>query len=268
MAEVFIPTLDADGNEQFSRIYFVNPETNENKMYIIDGFTGHAGGIACDGNDLWISSGGSASSNGKIYHFTLDMFAGESGSSVNYDGYFSVPVKGSVLYCDGDKLWVTEFYNDDKDSNKVNEDHHYSSNHAWSCGYDLPIQVDYSAKEKLVPNVVLSIPDKVQGMAITDDGEVVFSTSYGRRNNSKMYVFENYTEWNTNTVNVFDNDVTLYVAKKKNRVISFKMPTLMEGIDYYNGSLYIIFESGAKAYADAKEINKDIWEMDIDAIIG
>lgn len=259
---------DSNGNKQFSRIYFVNPETDESKMFIIDDFTGHAGGIACDGNDLWISSGGSASSNGKIYHFTLDMFAGESGSSVNYDGYFSVPVKGSVLYCDGDKLWVTEFYNDDKDSNKVNEDHHYSSNHAWSCGYDLPIQVDYSAKEKLVPNVVLSIPDKVQGMAITDDGEVVFSTSYGRRNNSKMYVFENYTEWNTNTVNVFDNDVTLYVAKKKNRVISFKMPTLMEGIDYYNGSLYIIFESGAKAYADAKEINKDIWEMDIDAIIG
>ena len=258
---------DADGNEQFSRIYFVNPETKESKMFIIDSFTGHAGGIACDGNDLWISSGGSASSNGKIYHFTLDMFTGENGSSVNYDGYFSVPVKGSVLYCDGEKLWVTEFYNNDKDSNKVNDDHHYGSNHAWSCGYDLPIEVDYSAKEKLTPDVVLSVPDRVQGMAITDDGEVVFSTSYGRRNDSKMYVFESYTEWDTNTVNVFDTDVTLYVSKKKNRVISFKMPTLMEGIDYHNGSLYIIFESGAEAYADAKEINKDIWEVDIDSII-
>lgn len=259
---------DANGNEQFSRIYFVNPETKESKMFIIDSFTGHAGGIACDGNDLWISSGGSASSNGKIYHFTLDMFTGENGSSVNYDGYFSVPVKGSVLYCDGEKLWVTEFYNNDKDSNKVNEEHHYGSNHAWSCGYDLPIEVDYSQKEKLTPDVVLSVPDKVQGMAITNDGEVVFSTSYGRRNNSKMQVFENYSEWDTNTVNVFDKDVTLYVAKKKNRVVSFKMPTLMEGADYYNGKLYIIFESGAKSYADAKEINKDIWEMDIDAIIG
>ncbi len=258
---------DSNGNKQFSRIYFVNPETNESKMFIIDDFTGHAGGIACDGNDLWISSGGSASSNGKIYHFTLDMFASENGSSVNYDGYFSVPVKGSVLYCDGEKLWVSEFYNNDKDSNKVNEKHHYGSNHAWSCGYDLPIDVDYSAKEKLVPDVVLSIPDKVQGMAITADGEVVFSTSYGRRNNSKMYVFESYTEWNTNTVNVFDNDVTLYVAKKKNRVISFKMPTLMEGIDYHDGKLYIVFESGAMTYADAKEINKDIWEMNIDNII-
>lgn len=255
---------DTQGNKQFSRIYFVNPETDENKMFIIDKFTGHAGGIASNGNDIWISSGGSVSTNGKIYHFTVDMFAGESGSTVNYDGYFSVPVKGSVLYCDDEKLWVSEFYNSD---NKVNESHHYGSNHAWSCGYDLPIDVDYSAKETLTPDVVLSIPDKVQGMATTEDGKVIFSTSYGRRNNSKMYVFDNYTEWDSNTVNVFDNDVTIYVAKKKNNVIRFKMPTLMEGLDYYNGKLYIVFESGAQTYSDAKEINKDIWEMDINSII-
>ena len=255
---------DADGNSQFSRIYFVNPETNESKMFVIDNYSGHAGGIACHENDLWISSGGSESTNGKIYHFTLDMFTAESGSAVSFDGYFSVPVKGSVLYCDGKKLWATEFYNSD---NKVNEAHHYGSNHAWSCGYDLPIDVDYSAKEQFVPDVVLSVPDKVQGMAITDDGEVIFSTSYGRKNDSKMYVFEEYLNWDTNTVNVFDSDVTLYVSKKKNRIVSFKMPTLMEGLDYYNGKLYIIFESGSKTYADAKEVNKDIWEMDIDSII-
>lgn len=259
---------DTDGNKQFSRIYFVNPETKESKMFIIDDFTGHAGGIACNGNDLWISSGGSMNSNGKIYHFTIDMFQSENGSSVAYDGYFSVPVKGSVLYCDGEKLWVSEFYNNDKDSNKVNQSHHYGSNHAWSCGYNLPLNVDYSAKKKVTPDVILSIPDKVQGMSITDNDEVVFSTSYGRRNNSKMHIFEPFIEWNSDTVNVFDADVTLYVAKKKNRITRFKMPTLMEGTDYYDGKLYVIFESGAKTYADAKEINKDIWEIDIDNIIG
>ena len=257
---------DDEGNKQNSRIYLVNPETEESRMYIIDSFTGHAGGIACNGNDLWISSGGSASSNGKIYHFTLDMF-GEN-TTVAYDGYFSVPVKGSVLYCDGDKLWVSEFYNSDKDSNKVNEAHHYGSNHAWSCGYDLPIEVDYSAKKKLVPDLILSIPDKVQGMSITEDDNVIFSTSYGRRNNSKMYAFENYENWKSDTANVFGEDVTVYIARKKNRIIRFVMPTLMEGIDYHNGKLYIIFESGARTYSDAKEINKDIWKMDIDAIIG
>lgn len=258
---------DADGNKQFSRIYFVNPETNESKMFIIDGYTGHAGGIASDGSDIWISSGGSSTTNGKIYHFTVDMFSGKSGATVAYDGYFSVPVKGSVLYCDGKRLWVSEFYNNDKDSNKVNKEHHYGSNHAWSCGYDLPLEIDYTAKEKVAPDVILSIPDKVQGMAITDNGEVIFSTSYGRRNDSKMHIFEQFTEWDSNTVTVFDTDVTLYVAKKKNRIIRFKMPTLMEGLDFYNGKLYVIFESGAKEYSDAKEINKDIWKFDVDAII-
>ena len=258
---------DVDGNERYSRIYLVNPQTNESKMFIINKFTGHAGGIASNGKDLWISSGGSASSNGKIYHFTTDAFTAESGSTIKYDGYFSVPVKGSVLYCDGDTLWVSEFYNNDKDGNKVNKEHHKGSNHAWSCGYNLPLDVDYSAKETRVPDVVLSIPDKVQGMSITADGEVIFSTSYGRRNDSRMYVFEPYTEWDSNTISVFDTDVPLYIAKKKNRIIRFKMPTLMEGLDYNNGKLYVIFESGANEYSDAKEINKNVWEMDIDSII-
>ncbi len=258
---------DANGNKRFSRIYLVNPHTNESKIFIIDKFTGHAGGIASNGNDIWISSGGSASSNGKIYHFTSDMFLLESGSTIKYDGYFSVPVKGSVLYCDGEKLWVSEFYNNDKDSNKVNKEHHKGSNHAWSCGYNLPLDVDYSAKEIKSPDVILSIPDKVQGMAIAPDGKVIFSTSYGRKNDSRMYVFEPYTKWNSDTVSVFDTDVPLFIAKKRNRIIRFKMPTLMEGLDYHNGKLYVIFESGANEYADAKEVNKSVWEMDIDAII-
>ena len=258
---------DKDGNSQYSRIYLVNPDTNESKMFIIDKFTGHAGGIASNSNDIWVSSGGSSSSNGKIYHFTTDMFLGESGSKVKYDGYFSVPVKGSVLYCDGEKLWVSEFYNNDKDSNKVNKEHHKGSNHAWSCGYDLPLDVDYSAKETKTPDVILSIPDKVQGMSITADGEVIFSTSYGRRNDSRIYVFESYTEWDNDVVSVFGTDVPLYTSKKKNRIIRFKMPTLMEGMDYHDGKLYVIFESGAKTYSDAKEINKDVWKMDIDSII-
>ena len=46
------------------------------------------------------------------------------------------------------------------------------------------------------------------------------------------------------------------------------MPTLMEGIDYHDGKLYIVYESGAKEYSDAKEINKNVWELDIDSIIG
>ena len=45
------------------------------------------------------------------------------------------------------------------------------------------------------------------------------------------------------------------------------MPTLMEGLDYNNGKLYVIFESGANEYSDAKEINKNVWEMNIDEII-
>ena len=82
-----------------------------------------------------------------------------------------------------------------------------------------------------------------------------------------MYIFQDYTIWDHTTVNILNTDVTLYVAKKKNNILRFKMPTLMEGIDYHDGKLHIVFESGAKAYSDAKEINKDVWEIDINSII-
>lgn len=250
-----------------SRIYFVNPKTGDVKEFEIEKFTSHAGGIASSGKDIWVSSGGSQSTNGKVYHFTTDMFKGEDKIQVKYDGYFQVPTKGSALCCDGNKLWVLEFYNSDSDSNKVNNEHYAGSNHAWACGYDLPITVDYSAKVELAPQVLLSIPDKSQGMSITDSGNVVFSTSYGRKNNSNLYVFDDYTTWDSKNVSVFGTSVPIYIAKNKNRAEKIKMPTLMEGIDFENGKLYVLFESGAKAYSDAKQIISDVWELDINTML-
>lgn len=260
---------DKDGNERNSRIYLVDADTNEAKMFEIDSFTGHAGGIASNGDDIWVSSGGSQSSNGTVYHLSANYLASkESGSVVTFDGKFKVETKGSFLYCDSNTLWVGEFYNDDKDSNKVNESHYYGKNHSLACGYNLPLNVDYSANEKLAPDIVLSIPDKVQGMATTPDGKVIFSSSYGRRNDSTLYVFEPFKNWESTTITIFGKEnIPLYVSSKDSTVCKIKMPTLMEGIDYHNDKLYIIFESGAIEYSNAKKIIKNLWETDINSII-
>ncbi len=260
---------DENGNARFSRIYLVNGETDEVKCFIINNYSGHAGGIASSGDDIWVSSGGSKSSDGTVYHLSASYLDSLSSDSViDFDGSFKVKTKGSFLYCSDDTLWVGEFYNNDKDSNKTNESHYYGKNHALACGYSLPLTVDYSENKKLAPDVLISIPDKAQGMAVTDSGDVIFSCSYGRKNDSTLYIFDNYLNWDEAEASVFGKDgIPVYIADDEVLKGKLKMPTLMEGLDYCDGSLYIVFESGATTYSDAKQINKKLWKTDIDSII-
>lgn len=264
-------SASGEGDETLSRIYLIDIDTKAVKKLLLlkpDGsaFDYHAGGIACNGSDVWVASGGSEKSGGFAYHITTDVLsAAQSGDKVQFDGRFQTEAKASYMYCDGEMLWIGEFYNKD---NPVNPDHAYGKNKAICCGYKLPIDVDYNAETKLAPDAVLSIPDQVQGMSITDNGEVVFSTSYGRRNNSVMHIYSDYKSWNSDKVNIFDTtDIPLYIAENGSRITKVTMPTLMEAYDYYNGNLYMIFESGAEKYSDARRVIKTVWETDINAVI-
>ena len=266
----YVESLDAFAvsgyvKNEVSRIYLVYDDGITKKIYL-DSFDLHAGGIASNGTDLWVSAGGNEMKGGHIYHMSTDALRdADDGDTVAFDGRFGVYSRASALYCSDDTLWVAEFY--EKKDYPVNESHYYGKNHAWASGYKLPLNVDYTAEESPVPDVVLSVPDKVQGMCITDSGDVVFSTSYGRKNNSYIYVFDDYLNWDKSSVNINSADVDMYITTKNHRIIKSKMPTLMEGADYYKGKMYVIFESGAKTYSNAKEIIKTAWQTDIDRAV-
>lgn len=249
-----------------SRIYIVDEETNESKKLIIDGFTGHAGGITSNGDDVWVSSGGSETKGGYVYHLSASYLNDAvDGTEISFDGSFQTECSGSTIFCDGEKLIVAEFY--ERNDYIVNKSHAYGDNHAWGCGYELPISADAYNGGKLTPDFILSLPDKVQGLSITDDGNVILSSSYGRNNDSTMYIYKPYTEWKTASAYIDGKSVTMYVAEDEGLIDKVKMPTLMEGIDFANGNLYVLFESGAKTYSDAKEIIKDVWSVDMSALV-
>lgn len=261
-----------EGDEALSRIYLINNDTKAVKKLLLlcpdgTGFDYHAGGIACNGSDVWVASGGCEKKGGYAYHITADVLAqAQDGAKVQFDGRFQTEAKASYMYCDGEMLWIGEFYNKD---NPVNPNHSYGKNSAICCGYELPVDVDYTAEEQIAPDALLSIPDQVQGMSFADNGEVVFSTSYGRRNNSVMHIYSDYKSWKTDTAEVFGTkDIPLYIADSDSRITKITMPTLMEAFDYYNGKLYLIFESGAQKYSDARRVIKTVWETDINAVIG
>lgn len=248
-----------------SRIYLYDDKTDTVRKLVLNDFDKHAGGIASYKKDLWVSAGGSENEGGYVYHLSTDVLKkAKDGDTVSFDGKFQVPTRASTLFANDGMLFVGEFYEyNDYPSDSA---HHYKDNKAWACGYKLPLDANYNG-DLLVPDMLLSVPDKVQGISITESGKVVFSTSYGRKNDSVLYVYKPYEEWETTTATVEGTDIPLYVATEKSLLLKTKMPTLSEGIDFHNGKLYILFESGAKIYSDAKEVIEYVWETDVEALI-
>lgn len=249
-----------------SRLYLVDNKDGKVKEIIFKDFTKHAGGIASDGANIWISAGGSDKKGGYVYHLSLaSVIFAKDGDEIEFDGSFQTQVRGSTLCCDGEMLYVAEFY--EKRDYPVNPDHAAGENKAWAVGYELPVlPYEYDGEEK-APDVIISIPEKVQGMAISAEGNVLFSSSYGRFNDSSLYVYEPFDSWTQQSKDYNGKTVSFYVADESSFVTKIKMPTLMEGIDVEGDGLYVLFESGAKEYADAKEVISNVRCVEIASLI-
>ncbi len=244
-----------------SRIYAVDKKTSEAKEIILKDYTAHAGGIASNGKDIWVCSGGSTEKGGKLYHFTTDTIAqAENGDEIAFNSKTELNVKGSFSGCSEDMIWVGEFYTK-SGGYEVNPDHAYGKNHAWACGYKVNDDGSLSLE------AVISVPDEVQGMSVLEDNTVIFSTSYGRYNDSALQIYTPYTQWEKSTVSINGKDVDFYGCTKKDRVAKIEMPTLMQGIECNGDNLYTIFESGAEKYSNAKKIITNAYVLDINAVI-
>lgn len=49
-----------------SRVYLIDKETSDVKKLILKGFSKHAGGIASDGDNVWVCAGGDETEGGFI----------------------------------------------------------------------------------------------------------------------------------------------------------------------------------------------------------
>ena len=235
-------------------------------------FTGHAGGIAVSEKNVWISN------SGKLYCIPLeDIVAAPSSSFMNLSKSISVPVNASYCsYADG-VLWVGEFEYA-KDKYNTDEAHHKGDSlTAWTVGYKLNEDGDADVKDlfRFTTDGSVAIPDyalwhgsKVQGMT-TAGNKILLSTSYGRKNDSKLFVYDNPVGSQTDVfVQIGEAQVPCYVLD--NPVQTVVAPPMLEdlGTVYKDGkySVLVATESGSYNYHGANAFNKSknaadfIWE--------
>lgn len=229
-----------------SRIYLVTPEGESKELRLLkengDKYTGHAGGISCNGNNVYMSN------NGKILYVSLTaLLDAEDLQSVKFEGSFSVPCSASFTFCDDNMLYVGEFFHDgyDTDDSHIIPLDNGGSNQAFVFGYSLDEKGEFGVKDINKPEIIYSVRNKVQGFAVTEEGKIALSTSYGLAD-SYLYIYNPPAA--AQTYYLDGEAIPLYILDDGCLTDTVKMPFMSEDLDVVNGDIIISFESYAPKY--------------------
>lgn len=258
-----------------SRFYIVDGESEEVENYFtlsIDGepYVGHACGIASNGNNLWTCS--NDGDGGTVYRFLLDdVLNVENGQEVAIKDSFLTNNGADNISVHNNMLWVGEFYR--KGNYETEESHRIQTrsgeiNTAVAFGYELNSQNE-NGLEDLIPDKAISMKGLVQGIAITEQGNIILSTSYSLPA-STIYCYKNVlSEEKHATIKVNETDVDLWFLDEESLINEISAPAMTEEIIAYNGKLYILNESACKKYKLFTRDNvKQVYSLSLDYVLG
>lgn len=166
--------------------------------------TSHAGGIATNDEVVWITS------DYEINKFSLEEIITTDAMHINSIDDITIKNRGDFCTYNNGILWVGEF----KISTLFNK------NNDMLVGFEVDSTEDYDN-----PKYNYSLPSKVQGMAVTNDGKFIFSRSYTGFIQSKLSIYD------------MDKKIT-----------SKMIPSMAEGIFIKDDDIYILFESSTDSY--------------------
>lgn len=225
-------------------------------------YNGHFSGLAVTDKDLYVTGPYC------LYRIPLEEFSrvGRKGDLRVKEELPVSAAAASCAYADG-VLWVGEHYH--AKAHPLKGEHVMRNNdgqvyYAWLIGYRI------TKKGELRPCAVYSIPDRIQGVALLDDGRIVLSQSYGRTNPSQLLICRDPSMGKPDAyVEVEGQSVPLWFLDKVNGMYSLEAPPMAEGCCNVDGDVYLIFESGAYYYRafmpenPALHPTDRIWKLDL-----
>ncbi len=216
-------------------------------------YKGHAGGIACSDDYIFISS------EGQCFTISLEtLIKAENYASVKFESNFKLNTKGSFAAFSDDVLWFGDFVESDKKEREkaslVKTLDSGETFYAFCEGYILEnglpkFKSINSTQTGYIPDYYIAIPEQVQGMAFSKTGSIIFSTSYGRKNNSHLYIYEDVLiSERVGTVDIDGKIINLLACSNENLVKTITALPMSEGMTQSKYGVTLIFESGAEKY--------------------
>lgn len=240
-----------------SRVYVIDEISGEAKKYFTltdtDGatkLTGHLGGIANSGNHIWISS------ERYVYHFYYESVSAiHDGGTINVVDKFDSGTGADFCYCNDEVLVVGEFY---REQNYKVEGHELirddgETNYAYALAFKLgngKYGLDIDSTGTVKPVIAYSLPNLVQGFCLTPDNKIVLSTSYALPKGEILVYDMNLPEnvRSAGKITILDTEVNLIPLWTDKATQAVKCPNMCEGLDYYNGEIFVLYESAAHFY--------------------
>lgn len=245
--KILISGYMSDGKP--SRVYVIDKESGKTERFVNlklpSGalYFGHAGGIATNCNDCYVSS------EGKVFHFfASDIFSSAVGV-VDVADVFETKNGADFCFIHEDTLYVGEFYKLAKF--KTDLTHHVECgekkyNHSLVFGYKLKEHAEFGL-ESVIPCKAISVPDMVQGVVVAGN-KIFVSKSYGIAR-SEISEYKNILTEKTQTYVYFDEkQVPLWILSDKNLQKTRFMPEMAEEIELIDNRIFIVFESATIKY--------------------
>ena len=222
--------------------------------------TNHAGGISVFKDKVYVCNSEGDPASVLIYSLSEILSADEGDDVV---AQYNVPVDCGASFChvDGAVLYVGEFYMDGK--YETDDTHHMTTpagdeHHAVVFAYQLDANGNIASDK---PIGAVSIPDKIQGMVITQN-KVVLSSSYGLAT-SKLYVYD-MPQLSDDKITVDGKQIEISYLDSGCLVDTISAPPMAEEMVYLDGRLYVMNESASNKYIFGKLLRaKDIWSIKI-----
>lgn len=221
----------------------------------VDGkdYSGHAGGLTVSEDYIYITS------ESTCYICEIDSLKGlKNGEKLKFQSNFKLNTFGSFACYNDGILWTGDFIeSSDKGREKTRKITTLDSGetfYAYCEGYILKdglpdVKKINTEANGYIPDYLLAIPEQVQGMSFTDSGKMIFSTSYGRKNNSKIYVYDDVLlSERVGTHKIEETEIDILASSSDLLKKSIISPPMAEGITQGENGQYIIFESGAEKY--------------------
>ncbi|CAG7630715.1 fibronectin type III domain-containing protein [Paenibacillus allorhizosphaerae] len=216
-------------------------------------YTGHAGGVAVSEKYVWIAN------NSYMYQLSLDaVIQAADNSNLAFIGKFKTNTRASFgSYSDG-VLWVGEYYSTspgyDTDATHKMTGRDQKKYNAWIAGYKLDPSTDMvpggkvvSPDTAVVPDYILSVTDRVQGVTVLGD-QVLLSQTNGASYSSLIKYRFSVQDAPHTTVPIGGASVPVWFMDDVSLADSLYMPSSAEGNFVKQGKAYILYESGALKY--------------------
>lgn len=221
--EYILLTSYAESDTVPGTLMIFDRESGEYLVSLSMKINSHLGGVAYDGENIWICHSEQNTLECISYEF-VQMIA-ESGAKycVDVSGVsdeYVVKNSPSCITCYGDRLWVAT---------------HTTVFNGCMVSYMYDETTDtLSAITEYV------IPKKVQGVAFDEYGSIYFSTSYGRKNSSYLKGYES---------------LLALCQRPSEPSVEVEMPPCSEEVAFVEGSLLILFESASEKYFEGTDGN-------------